>query len=202
MIRKTALVTALSVAGVVLAGGAAIGASVGILNSADTNQLGQLTPADLVTTEATAPATTQATIPADVEVQTFDVDAAGSVEIFNADGVLSLGTITAVDGWTATTDEAVDGSINVGFTDGTQQLEFVATPTADGGFDVTLDRVGDTSTSTTTSHAYDDDHEDHEGDDDHDEYEDDDHDDDHDESEDDDDHDDDHDEYEGADDDD
>jgi len=42
MVRRTAAITAASIAGVILAGGAAIGANIGILNAADDSKLGDL----------------------------------------------------------------------------------------------------------------------------------------------------------------
>ena len=63
MIRKTAAITAASIAGVVLAGSAAVGANIGILDAADDTGLGTLSaeaaisaPAEPSTT--TAPSTT------------------------------------------------------------------------------------------------------------------------------------------------
>ncbi len=220
MIRKTALITSLSVAGVVLAGGAAIGASVGILNAADDNDLGQLTVDDL----DTATGLSVETLATGAIVQAFEVDRAGSVEVINTDGVLSIGSVVAAEGWTAVEETTTDGKIVVAFQSGDDRLAFDARLGDDGEVDVSLDRVGATSTTavtgstsvttasgstsgssattvttsrgSTTSVTHDDHDDDHDSDDD-------DHDSDHDDHDsDDDDHDDDHDEIEGADDDD
>ena len=55
MIHRTASITAASIAGVILAGGAAVGANVGILNAADNSELGSLSADATISTPTRSP---------------------------------------------------------------------------------------------------------------------------------------------------
>jgi hypothetical protein len=207
MIRKTAAITAASIAGVVLAGSAAVGANIGILDAADDTGLGTLSaeaaisaPAD--NTGATveldpSPATSAVTIaPSDDSgVQTFAVDVAGTVDIETDSSGLHVKAVHPNDGWSWQETTGGPNAVALTFTSGGDTLEFVASLNADGSLDARVDRpvVTSSSPSVTTPAAtggYDDDEYDH--DDDHEEDEDHDEDDDHD----------DHDNHEGGEDDD
>jgi hypothetical protein len=216
---RTTLITGLAIAGVVLAGTAAIAANIGILNSTDDSSIGSLTATDELAqpapavvevqpvetiTPTTVPApttTTESTVPAG---SSYVVADAGSVSVAATPTGLALLGAAANPGWTAEAVQADPGTLTVTFRTGDRTVVFVATLGADGEIlaDVTEPIVvmgaapAGPATATrpapsasTSSGSYDDDSHEYEYDD---EY--DDHDDDHD--------DDDHHEYEGADDDD
>ena len=179
MIRKTAAITALSIAGVILAGGAAVGANIGILNAADDNSLGNLSaeaPISVPTTEAD---TTFAPIvdmsDATGSRQSFTVDAAGTVEVEAEDTGLHLVDVRTNQGWSWEETSTDSGTVTVTFTSGVDTLEFSATPNDDGTINASVDRPIITpaptqATAANSSPNYSDDGDDHE------EYEDDDHD--------------------------
>jgi hypothetical protein len=198
MIRKTAAITAASIAGVIIAGGAAVGANIGILNAADDNSLGNLS-ADMPTTTTTVevPASLPPTID-DISdssdtAQSFAVDVAGTVEVQTSNGGLELGDVRTNQGWSWEETSSDNNAVIVIFTSGTDTLEFSATANADGTISASVDRPSIAPAQTpaaTSSPSYRDD--DEYDDDDDDRYEDDDDDYDYDE----------HDEHEGRDDDD
>jgi hypothetical protein len=169
MIRKTAAITAVSIAGVVLAGSAAVGANIGILDAADETGLGTLsaeaaisTPADSTVTTVTSdpsPATSAVTVaPSDAKVQTFAVDAAGTVDIETDDSGLHVKAVHANDGWTWEEASSGPDAVTLTFTSGGDTLEFVASLSPDGSIDARVDRPIVTSTSpraTTPAPAFD-----------------------------------------------
>ena len=216
---RTTLVTAAAIAGVLIAGTAAVAANIGILNAADDSTLGELAatdellpsePASLPTTVATvattAPSSTapETTLPTGV-AQQYDIEGAGSVWLMTTTSGLALDHVEAVPGWSPLLSQGDLRSLRVDFTNGDRTIVFTASLGADGivVVDVTepstviarAPSAGATQSpagATPTAGSGDDDHDDH------DEYEDDEYeDDDHDEYEYEDDH-----EYEGADDDD
>ncbi len=218
---RTTVITGLAIAGVVLAGTAAIAANIGILNSTDDSSIGSLTATDALTqtlplevqltetitsTTVPAPTTTESTVPAG---SSYVVADAGSVTVAATPTGLALLGSAANPGWTAEAVQADPSTLTITFRTGERTVVFVATLGANGEIvaDVTEPIVvmGAAPTgpapapaaatppaASTSSDSYDDDSH---------EYEDDDHDDDSHEYEDD-DHDDDYHEYEGADDDD
>ncbi len=224
---RTTILTAAAVAGVLLAGTAAVAANIGILNAADDSTLGDLAatdellpaaapagiPTTVATVETTAPASTvvETTLPTDV-AQQYDIEEAGSVWIMTTTSGLALDHVEAVPGWSPLLSQGDLRSLRVEFSNGDRTIVFSASLGEDGAVvvDVTepstifaqAPAAGATQSpvgASPTNGGYDDDHDDDEyDDDDDDEYEDDDHDDDDDHDE---DEDDDH-EYEGADDDD
>ena len=141
MIRKTAAITAASIAGVVLAGGAAIGANIGILNAADDDSLGTLSA-----TAITAPAMESLTSTAETadakssNIQSFAVDAAGIVDLAVTDQGLQLIDVRPNDGWTWSEMDGGDGSISVSFASATDSLEFAAARNPDGTIAALVDR--------------------------------------------------------------
>ena len=138
MIRKTAAITAASIAGVVLAGSAAVGANIGILDAADETGLGTLSAeaaisAPAETTGATVgldpnPATSEVTIAPtdDSGVQTFAVDAAGTVDLETDNSGLHVKAVHATDGWSWQETASGPNAVAITFTSGGDTLEFVA----------------------------------------------------------------------------
>ena len=188
MIRKTAAITAASIAGVVLAGSAAVGANIGILDAADDTGLGTLSAeaaisAPAETTGATveldpSPATSEVTVAPidDSGVQTFAVDAAGTVDLETDDSGLHVKAVHATDGWSWQETASGPNAVAITFTSGGDTLEFVAALNADGSIDAGVDRpiftsapAAASSPSPATAGTYEDDdeheddeHEDHE----------------------------------------
>ena len=190
MIRKTAAITAASIAGVVLAGSAAVGANIGILDAADDTGLGTLSAeaaisAPAETTGATveldpSPATSEVTVAPtdDSGVQSFAVDAAGTVDLETDDSGLHVKAVHANDGWSWQETASGPNAVAITFTSGGDTLEFVAALNADGSIDAGVDRpiftsapAAASSPSPATAGTYEDDDE-YEHDEDHDEYED------------------------------
>jgi hypothetical protein len=224
---RTTLVTAAAIAGVLIAGTAAVAANIGILNAADDSALGELAatdellppaptlgPTTVATVATTAPSSTvvETTLPTGV-AQQYDIEGAGSVWLMTTTSGLALDHVVAVPGWSPLLSQGDLRALRVDFTNGDRTIVFTASLGGDGTVvvDVTepstvfaqAPAAGATQSpvgaSPTTSSGYDDDHGDDEYDD-HgdDEYDDDDDDDEYDEYDDPDDED----EYEGADDDD
>ncbi len=186
MIRKTAAVTAASIAGVVLAGGAAIGANVGILNAADNGALGTLS-ADAVITTSSAPAgaTSMATVtPTDQNrVQTFAVEGAGTVDLSADDAGLRLVDVQTTGPWRWEDNGSDSEVVSLRFTNGDDTLEFFASSTAEGTVVARVERPtveppspgptqtppprydqqGDDDEHPEAEHEEDDEHEEHEG---------------------------------------
>ena len=209
MQRRTALVSAGTIAVVVLTGAAAVGANIGILSTAGDTSLGQLSAVTDVDSTAPPSSPSQAVNPdastdsTTVRSQDFVVDAAGSVQVEITNDTLRLGSVSPADGWTWSSGQSSDSELVVVFDHGDLSLEFIATLASDGtvsarvaGPTVTqpAGAAGSSITTPTTSPTvtYDDQYDDHGESYDHDDSGD------HDES---DDHDDHH-EYEGGDDDD
>ena len=198
MIRKTAVVTAASIAGVMLAGTAAVGANIGILNAADDTGLGTLSAEAAISATAEPTATTvqpdpspatSMVVPADASdaprVQTFTVDAAGTIDVELDDAGLHVKAVDANDGWSWKEADSESGTLAVMFTSGDEKLEFLAALTPDGSIAARVDQPVVTQRPAPTPSAalnpapapapapaagYDDDEYEHE-DDDHDEYE-------------------------------
>jgi len=205
---RTSLLTAAAVAGVLLAGTAAVAANIGILNAAESSAIGDLAATDdllpaagsdadtqTIVTVETAPSTTLASEPAASAAQQYDIAGTGTVWVMTTTSGLALDHVVAEPGWISTLTQADLRSLRVDFVNGNRTIVFTASIGDDGlvVVDVTepttvvaatpaASSASSTATPTTAPSAggtYDDD--DHD-DDDH--YEDDDH------------------EYEGADDDD
>jgi hypothetical protein len=209
---RTGVLTALAVAGVLVAGTAAVAANIGILNSTNDSSIGSLSATDdlvestSTTTATTVPASSTTTsLPGSEALgESYVVDDAGIVTLSSASGTLTLVSAVPEPGWTVIASQPDLTSLEVTFANGTRSLVFSAVLGPDGivladvvepvdvmGTPAATPATGSPSATTPTT-TIDDDHDD--------DHDDDDSDDDHDR--DDDDHDDDHDEYEGADDDD
>ncbi len=157
MIKKTASVTAASIAGVILAGGAAIGANVGILQAADSGPLGELS-AEVAATTTTIdlPPTTeefqtdssvvdtasQETLPQAGEstIQSFAIDAAGTIDLEVAEGALVIGNVSTNPGWTWVPGQATSDTVAVTFTSGGDVFEFSAMLQPDGTISANVDQ--------------------------------------------------------------
>jgi hypothetical protein len=211
---RTSLVTAAAIAGVLIAGTAAVAANIGILNAADSSDIGELAATDelLPTTGAAAgtppappvpPSTASTTVPPN-GVQQYDIEGSGSVWLLSTTSGLALDHVVAQPGWNSVLSQGDLRSLRVDFTNGDRTIVFTAAVGDDGAVvvDVTepttvlADNPGSVPAPSLVGPAPTFDDDDHEDDDEYDDHEyDDDDDDDHEE-------DDDHDEYEGADDDD
>ena len=144
MIRKTAAITAASIAGVILAGGAAVGANIGILNAADDNALGDLSAEAPITTLYTEPTATVQPIVNSTDSngssQSFGVDTAGTVEIDTDGSGLQLSDVRTNQGWSWQETRTDQNAVTVTFTSGADTLEFTATQNDDGTISASVDR--------------------------------------------------------------
>ena len=210
--------TAAAIAGVLVAGTAAVAANIGILNAADSSAIGDLAVTDellptagadsdtstTVLQTTTVPATTVAATPGGVLPQQYDIENTGTVWVVTTTSGLALDHVVAEAGWSPALTQSDLRSLEVEFANGERTIVFSAQLADDGSVVVDVTEpttviaatpasTGAASTPgaapTPTTPAYSDDHDDH---DEYEEHEDD--DDDHDEDDDD--------EHEGADDDD
>ena len=186
---RTSLLTAAAVAGVLLAGTAAVAANIGILNAADDSTLGdlaatdELLPAaavlDPTTVVTTAPASTVSATTAPTGVaQQYDIEGAGSVWVMTTTSGLALDHVVAVPGWTPLLSQGDLRSLRVDFTNGDRTIVFTASLGDDGTVvvDVTepstvigqAPAAGATQSpvgaSPTTGSGYDDDHDEYDDD--------------------------------------
>ncbi|MFV0257710.1 MAG: hypothetical protein ACK5PP_04590 [Acidimicrobiales bacterium] len=182
MIRRTAIVTALSIASVVVAGGAAVGANIGILNAANDDPIGGLS----ASADSVVPVGLDAIAPIDATsgsdgtgayaTLVYAVDQAGTAEVGSDGTTLTLGAVTPAVGWTAQVTVQQPARLVVAFGDGTRHLEFIAELDANGRVVARVDEpvtVTETAapapappaTSAPTVRADDDDYEEEDGDD-------------------------------------
>ena len=108
MKHRTALITAGSLAGVVLAGAAAVAASLGILDASASSEVGNLSAATAVTqtvTEVSSP-----------ESVTYDVGDAGTVTITRTSGGIAVDEVNPAPGWSWTTRQVDANSVTVDLT--------------------------------------------------------------------------------------
>jgi hypothetical protein len=166
MLKKRTVVTALSIAAIVVAGGAAVAANVGILNAADNTPMGTLSAeADLATVAAPSSSSTTAATPAGAP-QRFVVESAGQVEVLRDGAKLTLGEVLPSAGWQARPGAVTSDSAEVTFTSGTDELVFTATLAGDGTVTGAAKRPGQsvetipqaTASSTSSAGGHDDDH--------------------------------------------
>lgn len=138
-----------SIAAVSAAGALALGANIGILDAADDSSVGTLAAAGDLTPPSTQVIDVYVTDPAPADTgvpvattaapatpvaagQQYAVDAAGSVTVSTANGLVQLDGVAANDGWTWSSTQADAGHLTVTFTDGVRTLDFVAAVNADG----------------------------------------------------------------------
>lgn len=181
MQRRNALITAGSVAAVVLTAATAVGANMGILSSADESPLGNLAanvPVAVTEPEVIDVYVDDAAIPSDTAAglvsQEFAVDAAGTVVLNSTSAALRLGAVNATDGWTWSSNQISDSELIVTFVSDSGTLELVAALGPDGSIQARVDQpvvVTEESTNTIApaTAGYSDD--DHESDDSHEAYE-------------------------------
>lgn len=164
MIRKTAAITAASIAGVIIAGGAAVGANIGILNAADDNSLGQLSAElPIAAAESETSAISIAGDPSpSASFQSFDVDVAGTVELETDGDLLVVAGVRTNEGWAWVNTTTDPGTVTITFMSDTDRLEFAAAVNADGTITAAVDRPipalgGQPSMSSSSSASYEDD---------------------------------------------
>lgn len=132
------MVTALSIAAVVVAGGAAVGANIGILNAANDDPIGDLSASASsvapVGLDAIAPINATSGSDRDGAFSTlvYAVDQAGTAEVRSDGSAMTLGTVQPAPGWTAQPTVQETGHLVVAFTDGSRRLEFIADLDPDG----------------------------------------------------------------------
>ncbi len=153
MNRRTAFVTAAAVTGTVLAGTTAVAANIGILNSAESSPIGdlsataQLAPATTVaepqvvdvfiedpaptTPPATLPPTTVAETPSET-TQQFSVADAGTLSVVRTETGLRLGDVTPVADWSWESSQSSSTDLVVTFTSNGRTYVFYASVAADG----------------------------------------------------------------------
>jgi hypothetical protein len=153
-----------AVAGVIVAGTAAVAANIGILNAADSSAIGELAATDqlvaVAPTMSSAPTTSSVvtTVPSNADGTTeYAVDDAGTVKLATGPSGLILAEVSANSGWTPADAQSDPMSLTVGFTDGTRTVIFTATLAADGSIaaDVTEPMVvnGTKPTSAPTAQS-------------------------------------------------
>jgi len=186
---RTSLLTAAAIAGVLLAGTAAVAANIGLLNAADSSAIGDLAATDELlpaigadddtTTTVTAeptPSSTVASTPDPSAAQQYDIAGTGTVWVMTTTSGLALDHVTAEPGWTPTLTQADLRSLRVDFTNGDRTIVFTASIGDDGlvVVDVTEPTtvVAPTGAASSTLHG-DDDHYENDENDDHDENDDD-----------------------------
>jgi hypothetical protein len=195
---RTSLLTAAAIAGVLLAGTAAVAANIGILNAADNSAIGDLAATDellptpsaadtTLTTDAPSESSTAVTTPRAGAPQQYDISGAGTVWVMTTTSGVALDHVVAEPGWNAALAQGDPVSLQVNFTNGARTIVFTASAGTDGTVVVDVTEpstviapgpaVGaapsPVAVAPTTSSGHDDDFEDdgeHEDDDDH-EYE-------------------------------
>jgi len=149
LVGRTSLITAVAIAGVALAGTAAIAANIGILNAADDSEIGTLSAADDLVPQpsvpeeqvievvidepsTTTPVTTAPEPEPDDAGQEFGVDVAGTVTLATTDNGLHINDVEATEGWTWTSSQENPVALTVTFTDGARTFIFTASLAPDG----------------------------------------------------------------------
>ncbi len=146
MDRRTSLLSAVAVGAVVLAGGAAVAANVGILGAANNDSIGQLTasggigfadPAPAVTNDPTSPDGRQPTsgddtAPTVADTQLFRVGDVGLVAVARTANGIELVDVTPEPGWSWAPSMAADGQLAVTFFAGNDGVVFTAEVGPDG----------------------------------------------------------------------
>jgi hypothetical protein len=155
------LIGAASLAGVVLAGVVAVGASVGLLQSSDSGAIGTLA-ADTASPTRVVDVYVDDTI-ANGKSQDFLVDVAGTVSLIGRDGVLRLADVGPNHGWQWELSQSSPTALRVDFTNGARTFEFAAALGRDGAITARVDETAlEAQPPVVASSRYDDDEE-HEG---------------------------------------
>lgn len=140
MIQKTASITAASILGVVLAGGAAVGANIGILNAADNSELGSLSAEATIVAPTDVAAEPDGLTPEGEIAQTFAVDVAGTVDV-EADGAgVRVVDVRTNEGWSWQETASSSDAVELTFTSSGDELEFIAYRDPSGTLTARVDR--------------------------------------------------------------
>ena len=169
--RGAQVYAVLAIAGVALAGSAAIAANIGILSTADNSEIGSLSAAgdlapadkqvvDLYLDDPASTTTSPTAQPPDA--REFAVDAAGMVSVVKSAMGVRLGDVVANTGWSWNATRTDTASVMVTFTDGTRTLEFGAAVGPDGSITAAVNEAI-LSTSSARPTRNDNDDEEHEG---------------------------------------
>jgi hypothetical protein len=142
---RTTLITAVAVAGVLIAGTAAVAANIGILNASNDSSIGSLSATDdllpsttldpgvpMVVERAAPAVATPASATTAASDASYVVDDAGTVSVSTTSGGLVLVDAAANPGWTPTATQPDPLSLRVAFDNGTRTVVFTATLGADG----------------------------------------------------------------------
>ena len=151
MDRRTSFITAAAVAAVILAGGTAVAANVGILNSANNDSIGELTATDVTTTLDTSTITTVGAAPGSTTTSTlgttpealgqqFQVEDAAVVTVERTDAGIQLGEVIGQAGWSWTDAQASPSELTVILTSGDTTYVFTAQLAADGTISARVDQ--------------------------------------------------------------
>jgi hypothetical protein len=142
MNHRTALVGAATLAVVVMAGVAAVGANLGILGTTDRGPIGELSAANLPTTESqTVDVDTQSPGPGGTGAQQFTVGAAGEVWLLLDGSGLQIDKVQPNPGWRWVSSPASPGEVRVEFESGAHRVAFGAVLNADGTITARADEL-------------------------------------------------------------
>ena len=156
MNRRTTLITAAAIAGTVLAGGTAVAANIGILNSADSSPIGDLNAtADLAPAPTPEPqvvdvfiddptpstvVTPTTIVDSSTTAQEFAVDDAGTVTVERTESGLRLGAVEALTGWEWESTQDSETELVVTFSSGDSTYVFFAEVADDGAISARVDQ--------------------------------------------------------------
>ena len=163
MNKRTSFITAGAVTGVLLAGIAAVGANIGILNAADNGNVGDLNAVVTVTTppetiptsvepqvidvyveepaNSTPAATTPSSTAPQVDVQDFVVDDAGTVSVESTESGVLLDGVALAEGWTWISSQSAEGELEVTITSADSEYVFTASLFEDGTIVARVDEL-------------------------------------------------------------
>jgi hypothetical protein len=169
--HRTALIGAASLAAVVVAGVAAVGANLGILGTTDPGPIGELSAANLATAEPqTVDAGVEDAGPGVAGGQQFTVGSAGAVWLLSEGTDLQIDRVQPNSGWSWASSPASPGEVRVDFSSGAHRVAFVAVRNADGTITARADELAagpdQTSSSVHPDDGDDDSHRDDDSDDD------------------------------------
>lgn len=153
ILTRTKLATAAAVVAIAVTGAVAVGANVGILDSASDSATGELSAAgDLVSPTSTVldvylddagrpvhPTVAPSSTVAPRGTQEFTVDAAGSISIVGDPDAVRLDAVHPAPGWRWTMTQTDPATLSATFTDGSRTLQF----------DASADRAGAIAASVT-----------------------------------------------------
>jgi len=124
----------------------------GVLGSAGAAYAGVSAGIEQTTKPADANAAVAAVQHMSARVVSYQVGAAGTVQLTSTDGVLTVSSATAAGGWTLLSTTSPGAHVEVQFTDGLQLVTFGA-DAGEGGITVALSNVPAPGAPTTTAAA-------------------------------------------------